>query len=390
MKVDMLGNLNISEIFFYYDEPQIFTCTNKFSHIYLFLLTDMDEREWLATPISLSQLALLKKNRISIKEAYINAEEGFVWRIKGNIHDFYAKAIQIQCNNIQDTDLPDDDLFLDYQDDELIPTETNEILSKAITERRDVFELSLLPNNSHVREIDSEILGETLINAQQVFYSLPLPREHTGSKISMKIKEENTIVAVGCYAASFGIRLMSTDLADLYGKTTVTDTLKMFSELLEAKDNEGKLKDLLKNHSPITTMKYRKLIKGLYKSKLEVKVSIASPNKYAFQTHFNKEEIKRNLLFLEDEINDVIITEALIGTLVGINVSKNTFAFKSIDDESIIGALSTNFEGATFEVPKVVKAIVDKKISWNESTQKEKFDYILKKIDVSIDDYPKE
>lgn len=189
----------------------------------------MDEREWLAAPISLSQLALLKKNRISVKEAYINAEDGFVLGIKGNVDNFCGKAIQIQCRDIPDIDLPDDDLFLDYQGDELIPTATDEIGTKAITERRDIFELSLLPNNGHVREIDSEVLGETLINAQQVFNSLSLPREHTGSKISMKIKEENTIVAVGCYAASFGIRLMSAELADLYGKTTVTNTLKMFS-----------------------------------------------------------------------------------------------------------------------------------------------------------------
>lgn len=382
-KVDMFGSLNIQEIFFFYDEPQIFSCVSRFGQIYLIMLTDMDQRKWLAVPISSARLALLKKNRISVKQAFIDAEDEFVWMLHETAIG-KVSAIQQLCSNIEDEDLPDDDVFLDYEQDDVMPTNIDDISIKSIQERRDIVDLSLLPHLGHTREIDSEILGETLINAQQLFYALSLPLEHTSGRISIQNKENNKIVAVGCYAASFGIRLMSSELADLYGKTKVTDTIKMFSELLIEKDNQDKLRKVLKQHSPLATIRYRKFIASLYRSDLEVKISLASPNNYVFHTKFNKDDIKRNLKFLEDEISDMTISETMIGTLVGINVEKNTFAFKSTNDENIIGTLSDVFVGKTFEVPRMVEAVFDKKITWNESTQKERCNYVLKEINVDM------
>lgn len=384
LKIDMLGTLSINEVFFFYEEPQIFTCTSRFGQVYLCLLTDMDDKKWLLAPITLSRLALLKSNRLSIKAAFIDAEDEFVWSIEENYIDHIIKANRIYCNDISLDDLPDENVYADYTEDDLMPIQDNEISKIANEEKRDILDLSFLPSNSHVREIDCETLGETLINTQQVIYSLALSKEYVGSKISTQIKKDNTIVATGTYAASFGVRLKSIELADLYGKTPLSETMKLFAELLSTKDSETNLKILLKKHSPRTVIRYKKLMEGLLKAELSVNISLSSPNNYLFKTELTKDDIFNNILFLETEIEDMVISEKMYGTMVGINVDKKTFAFKSNEEGNITGTLADNFNDATFEVPKYVEATFEKKISKNDLTRHEKWEYKLISLNKSI------
>lgn len=377
LKVDILGTLNISEVFFFYEEPQIFTCTSRFGQVYLCLLTDMDDKRWLLAPISLSRLALLKSNRVSMKEAFIDAEDEFVWSISQDSMGYPIKANQVYCKDISCDDLPDEDVYLDYTEDSLMPIKDDEIFKIANEEKRDILDISFLPCNSHTREIDCATLGETLINTQQVIYSLALSKEHVGSKIPSKVKKENTIVATGTYAASFGVRFKSAELADIYGKTSLSETMTLLAELLSTKNSETNLKILLKEHSSRTVVQYKKLLGGLLKAELAVNISLASPNNYSFKTEFTKDDILKNVNFLETEIEDMVISEKMYGTVVGINVDKKTFAFKSREEENIIGTLADNFNDVTFEVPQYIEATFDKKISSNTLTRHEKWEYKL-------------
>lgn len=116
LKVDLLGTLFLDEVFFFYEEPQVFNCENKTGQKYLALLTDMNEREWILCPISEARLSLLKVNRLSIKDAIINPEDDFVWKIKDNPESF-ATAKQLHPSDIGADDLPGDDVFIDYKYD---------------------------------------------------------------------------------------------------------------------------------------------------------------------------------------------------------------------------------------------------------------------------------
>ncbi|MHB8072850.1 hypothetical protein [Desulfosporosinus fructosivorans] len=60
----------------------------------------------------------------------------------------------------------------------------------------------------------------------------------------------------------------------------------------------------------------------------------------------------------------MISIEKIYGTMVGIHVDKQTFAFKSLEDENMIGEFSDDFDGVTFEVPKIVEAEIERRVTF--------------------------
>lgn len=376
-KIDLLGNLKIDEIFLYYEEPQLFSCISAFGQKYLGLLTDIDNREWLLVPVSSSRLALLKANKITIKESIINAEDEFVWKITEKSDKQLKMATQVYLDNINDDDLPDEDLYLDC-DNEYMPTIDDDIINVAVEEKRDIVDFSILPFNSHVRELEFHVLGEVLINVQQVIYSLALDKDFNGNRISSKIKEENTLSAAGTYAASFGIRAKSNKLSDLYEETPLTNSIKQFSKLLSAKKDKQELKNLLKEMNPRVTMRYKKMMECLFKENLSFNISLASPDKYYFKAEFSDKDIENNLSFLSEEIDNTITCEEIKGKLVGINVNKKRFAFETFDDEIITGIISDDLvKSITFKVPIDAKATLEKETILSDLTDEERYKYRL-------------
>lgn len=385
LKANLLGTLYIDEVFFFYEEPQIFTCVSKTGQKYLGLLTDMSGNGWMLVPMSEAQLSLLKSNRISVREAFVRPEDEFLWKIKLYSNSSTADVQQIFYTDIDEEDLPDDDVYIDYCSDELMPVVEDDLLDIAKKERRDILDLSLKSANKHKREIECEVLGEVLSTTQQILYTLPIKNDSTRGRIPKDIRNKSTIVAVGTFAASFGVRLKSPGLSDLLGETDVTSTIRMFTSLLEAKSNEAKLKELLKELGRKTIFKYRRFMKVLLQADVGLQVRAASPNNYCFRVDFTTDDIIRNLNLLEGEIKDMVSIEKMYGTMVGIHVDKKTFAFKSIEDESIIGKLSENFNGVTFEVPKFVEAKIEQRITFNEVTNEEKYIYTLLSINVDVE-----
>ncbi|WP_321834344.1 DUF6575 domain-containing protein [Clostridium butyricum] len=378
MKVDLLGTLKITEIYYFYEEPQVFGCVNKFGQTFLGLLTDMDIREWLILPISLAQLAQLKANKISIKQAFTSAEDGFVWKVieSNNL----SKAIQVNKDLINKDDLPDDELYLDCEN-QFMPSINNETLVReASEERRDIFDLSLLPLSKHSRELDMAVMGEILIDIQQMIYCIDMPIEYSSGKISNKVKQRNTLVATGTYAASFGIRMKSSDLSDFSGNTELSETIKKFCEILGNKNNEKELKKILKLYNPRVTLRYKKLMECLCREELAFNLSIASPNNYFFKTEYTKKDIMNNLVYLNEQADNIIKLEVLEGTMVGINVNKRRFAFETLEKEIIVGKISDQVKKIVYEVPKKVVVCLEETIQLNDFTNKEKYIYKLLEV----------
>ena len=375
---DVIGKLVIDEIFIFYEEPQLFTCTNEIDHKYIILLTDMDDHQWLVVPISEARLSRMKSNQLSVKNAFIEPELKNLWKIQE--YDSTLIINKIKIEEIPSCDLPDDDLFLDYKFDELMPCVDRNLIEVSVKEKRDIVDIVLNVSDSHIREIESEALGEVLSLTQQILYSLAAGKSN--KKISKDIKDKTTMVICGTFAASFGVRFKSSGYSDLFGSTDVSPVIKMFSELLGSKDGEKDLKEVIQNYSKKTIVRYRQLMETLLQADTSLAIKAASPNKYCFDVDFTKDDIKRNLIILEKEIENDPDILTMYGTMVGINVASNTFVFKNMDNEKFSGKLSSNFKDVTFEVPQFVKATFEHRVTYNELIKDDKNSYTL----VSIED----
>lgn len=343
----------------------------------------MDNRQWLLTLISDSQLSLLKSNKISLREILINPEVGLIWRLSHNNLTKKIESELICSDQLREDELPAEDAFLDYADDNYLPVIEDSVLESSMLERRDIIDVAFISSKQHKREIECSALSEILKAFQQVVYTLSLNVDRVRNRFSQEIRDRCTVVVAGTFASSFGVRLKSSELSDVFGNTDLSESLKELTELFDSKNDENKLRIILKQHSVATLLSYRQLMKVFNQSEIEFNIKIASPNYYFYHTEFSNDDIKRNLALLSGELNDLVFTEKILGNMVGINTDKKTFVFKSVDDENIIGKLSDSFIGFTFTIPKFVEATMEKRISFKEFTGEEKKSYIL----LSIDDH---
>lgn len=383
IKVDLLGKLYIDELYLFYDDPQLFTCISRFGQKYMGLYIDVNEvnQKWLFAPISEARLAMVKSNRISLRHVFVEPEDDFIWLIEKEYESDTAKASKIYPPDLNGDVLPAEDTYLDWKYDKMLSTIDDEIVEISKKERRDIIDLSLEVSDSHCREIGCEVLGEVLTNTQQLLYSLAYKSDNIRGQIPKFIKDRNTLIVTGTFAASFGVRFKSYDLCDLLGETSVTPTIRLLTNLMGTKNDEKKLKEFLNSQSRRAILKYRSLMRTLMQADMGLKMKVASPNNYYFNVKYSMKEIADNLAFLESEINNMVSNEVLYGEIVGINVEKKTFAFKSIDGEHITGKLSNDFVGTVFEVPKQVEITVEQRVNINDITKEEKYTYTLLKID---------
>lgn len=78
-----LGRLQLLEVYDYYDCPRLFAARNAVGTTYFVLWADDlgDQDVWLYVPVSGDRLADLRQGSIAIRDAFLNAEDGNVYRV---------------------------------------------------------------------------------------------------------------------------------------------------------------------------------------------------------------------------------------------------------------------------------------------------------------------
>jgi hypothetical protein len=95
------------EIYYYYDEPLLFTCIDENNQKYVVMTINTDE--WLCVPVSDMILSQFKENKIPIKSLFLSPEKN-VYRLIAILGNISAKSIT--PNNIKIDELPLENEFL--------------------------------------------------------------------------------------------------------------------------------------------------------------------------------------------------------------------------------------------------------------------------------------
>lgn len=377
LNIDLLGKMYISEIFVYYDEPLMFTCVNRFKQLFLANCIDETEelKKWLIVPISYQRLLQAKQFKVTAYDLFIEPEEDFIWEVNENIETGMSYAKQVLPHAIGEEYLPLKDSYVLRKKDPNIQHDRGTMVA-AIEEQRDIIDLSLETNNEHEHEISPDVLGNTLCEFQKLVYSIAHKSKGFNTQIPKGIIDDNQLKVTDFYAASFGVRFKSNDLANLYGETKVQKALKILFELLEVKDDKEKMQAILDKLSPSVGFRYRCLLKGLVKDNIGIKTYISTPSNYNKTVFLNTEEINKSLQVLENEISCESSIVEYYGDLVGIDVDSNTFVFKPIEGKKISGKLSESVRDE-YTVPIKVRINVKEEIELNTLTNKEEIHYTL-------------
>lgn len=375
---------NIGELYYYhtylfYDEPLIFSCVTKTQNYYFISaippVPGVDS-SWMSVPISHGKLIKLEKSLIEIRTAFTEPES-FLWRIDSR--DSTYSITVISPDELTDELLPDTKEYLGYDTHEL-PVSADTPLVQSQEEMRDVIEISLERDDEHISEIPCGQLGDVLNSVQQLFYAIAYKDGGLSGPIPNRIKNSSTLCVSGMFAASVGIRLKSSDLSDMFGETPLTSTLRDFNKLFSSMGNQTALKEFLATQNPRVAIKYRSLLRTLINNHTGIKINNASPNTTSFSQHYSTKELAANLDLVNSEIEEIVEKKTYYGTLVGINVERDTFEFISTNHENIKGTLATPIKGKIFSVPESIEAEIEIRVGTDSVTREEKLLYTLLSI----------
>lgn len=105
-----LGELEIEEIYEFYDIPRLFSCKNKLGHIYLVIsIEDLTVGwKWLYLPVSDSRLQKIRLGKITLRDSFKNAEEHFVYSALIYTDDSIMPEVKtVSCQDIPEQWLPE-------------------------------------------------------------------------------------------------------------------------------------------------------------------------------------------------------------------------------------------------------------------------------------------
>ena len=211
-----IGDLYYRHIYLFYEEPQIFSCMTKTMQPYFVIAVPAkndDSSAWLAVPISLGRLLKAEKNSIEIRDLITNPES-FLWKIELE-NDIFDVAT-IDPKTLTDDFLPEYGELLDFKAgmEVLPPIDTPAV--QATQEMRDIIEISLEKDDTHITEIPCAVLGDMLNNAGD-----DKPAEVVCSRF-MKLNADHIRFVLKCFAEnSSPIRNMKQYLlASLYNAPT--------------------------------------------------------------------------------------------------------------------------------------------------------------------------
>lgn len=380
MELPTLGQLYFHHTYLFYDEPLLFSCVSKtFQYYFVIAIPSNTETDssWIIVPVSPGRLNKAEKNSIEIRELILEPEANVFKVVQKADSKSETEITPISPKEITEEYLPQKGTLLDYSPSLELSVPTSPSLDQAKKEMRDIIEISLEKDNSHISELPCTAAAETLSNLQQLVYALAYKGGSLRGTIPQRIKDACSLSLSGMYAASVGFRLKSDELCDLFFETSLTPTIQDLNYLLSISSDKEQLKRFFETHGHRVASKFRTFLGSLVRNKVAFMYNGASPNDTCYSRHFSTQDISKSLALVAAEVEEIVETETFYGQLVGINVNNNTFELLTTEKDRIRGTISSGICGQQFSVPNTVEAIIEMRVGQDSMTGEEKIIYTL-------------
>lgn len=381
MNIDLLGNIYLIDEIIYYDKLLTFTCKNDIGHLFLASCTDLNDIEkWIFLPVSKARIIQILRGSITAYDAFKSSELNFLWEITLKANDYSnGEAKKVLPNLLLDEDLPDKGIVFDILGEETFTLKAEDrksIVQDSVNERREIIDLSIELKESHIHEIEAAFLGKVLEGTQNIV-NIIAHKKGFNANVPKHVKEQNKLIYSGEYAASFGFRLKSHNLANILNESELQESISLFMELLEAKADTEKISDILKDLNPSVVIHYRNFLNLLKKENVSIKTNSAFPNQKFRSIENTLQDITESLNALESNIKEITKEDTFHGKIVAIDTTARTFKFISDEEETINGSINNQVNPEEYRLPKNAKVKLKIVIKLNGYTGQEKTEYEL-------------
>src|SRR4051812_5327259 len=216
LRSNVLGRLEVLEVYAYYDRPVLLACRNASDGLYLAVLAEETStaEDWLCVAVSLSRLQYVRSGGIDLHTAFAAPEDGIVYHFSvPNDESSRITFDSVSAGDISPEWLPAPNAKLELPTTTL-PKLAHDIKTEAVQSRRDLLEITLDPIGVTRNEAPASLIGRVLTSIQDFITSLARTPHRKGSAAAaqdaMK-SHELMFLAVG--GGSFELKLASQDTA---------------------------------------------------------------------------------------------------------------------------------------------------------------------------------
>ena len=387
LNIPELGELEIVEIYDYFNVPILFSCRNAVPHLYIVLFADyLPEYEtWLYVEVSPMRLNLIRSGKVNLHDAFSKPEMGCLLKAmiphnnSGELNSEYITPDQLHSDVF-----PPVNEYLNLGDTPLF-SETN-LVEIAKSSGREIIGL----NFNSIEEYNSEApilpLGKTLIRLQNVINTIRMVRSKS-KKINEEIRNSMQLSILAIQPGSFDIKLafkkenamLIEDIPSIQG-----EIISEFLNLLRSKDSESDLKDILKRLQSKVAEEYKKLLTSLSESGADTTFSWASPKSDEQETvSLSKNEIPKLIEILQTFQEEQETPFTVTGELIGLFLSSKRFEIKTENDTYkgfILKDADSSIKNATMS--RRYKAQIKEILNKSEATDEVvKTEYLLLKLE---------
>lgn len=380
-----LGNLEIFEIYEYYDQPCLFSCRNMAEHFFLAIWVDetSDFDRWLYAPISLLRLAYLKSGGIDLRSVFLNAEDNFVFDVEVFYENNHSNVTIIACSDLTDDLLPVEGEFLSYDSPTLTPKKA-EASRTAIQIKREVLDLTFNFPTLHRTEAPIANLGiilQSLQNLIDAIGQVKTGHEQVPGKIPLRITEKTELAMAGTFSGSFGVEIIALSPDNLFGESLVREAIEEFIALLKVGSKIEPLRERLLGLRGRSISRYRHLLKGLVAAGTGVGIEWGSPQTGGGGVANLPLTTAKAIIAILDQITTELPVEYKItGELIGGNKRTATYEIKDLrDNQKYSGKVleEARQDIAEARLTGIYVAIIREKVEVFPITGVEKIEYEL-------------
>jgi hypothetical protein len=334
LNIPELGKLEIIEVYEYYDQPVLYSCKNAAGHLYLVVAAAEDAQflTWLCVAASTERLNLIRSGKIDLHDAFADSENPYTIQVRVP----YEEHASVQTDFIQSNQIPEDMLPMPGEcldlETEILPvlSDTEEIVKFRKQEILNlILNFAVGSKTQAPIAILSNIFGklQTVINTiGMICFNAP--------QITEEIRNSMQISLLQVRPGSFNIHLASPEITqlDLFDNSDCGDAIEKFFELLNAKNNQEKLKKLLGQLRLRVAKDYTNFLQALNESVTDTEFKWTSPNPNRGGTaYLSNSQMQKAIEILEKFQEEAPSRLTITGILIGASLRTNRFEIKTTE-----------------------------------------------------------
>lgn len=116
IEADPFGSLYYENILVYFNEPDLFICTDQSERKYLVVLLNEDKEEYLLVETDNQNILCVISKEISIEQAFRNAKSGKAFYVSYDADTDRFTSREVEISQVQKEDLPESNVLFTIND----------------------------------------------------------------------------------------------------------------------------------------------------------------------------------------------------------------------------------------------------------------------------------